>query len=75
MWKAGTRQTEKLRECRVWRDGQSVTTALAGMHAGATSHGNTMPAILDAWRAYATLGEICDALRDVFGTYQERSVL
>ena len=32
---------------------------------------NTMPFILDAVRAYATLGEICDALREVFGTYQE----
>ena len=30
-----------------------------------------MPRILDAVRAYATLGEICDAFRDVFGTYQE----
>ena len=32
---------------------------------------NTMPFILDAVRAYATVGEISDALRDVFGTYQE----
>ena len=32
---------------------------------------NTMPFILDAVRAYATLGEICDALRGVFGSYQE----
>jgi methylmalonyl-CoA mutase N-terminal domain/subunit len=36
---------------------------------------NTMPRLLDAVRAYATLGEICDALRDVFGTYQETSHL
>ena len=49
--------------------------ALAGLRDCATAHGNTMPYILDAVRAYATLGEICDALRDVFGTYQERSVL
>jgi methylmalonyl-CoA mutase N-terminal domain/subunit len=34
-----------------------------------------MPAILDAVRAYATLGEICDALRAVFGAYQETSHL
>ena len=32
-----------------------------------------MPLLLDAVRAYATLGEICDALREVFGTYQETS--
>ncbi len=31
-----------------------------------------MPALLDAVRCYATLGEICGALRDVFGTYEER---
>ena len=36
---------------------------------------NTMPYILEAVRAYATLGEICDALRDVFGTYQESSIV
>jgi methylmalonyl-CoA mutase N-terminal domain/subunit len=34
-----------------------------------------MPAILDAVRAYATVGEICDTLREVFGTYTETSVL
>ena len=36
---------------------------------------NTMPYLLDAVRAYATLGEICDALRAVFGTYQETTHL
>ena len=36
---------------------------------------NTMPRILDAVRAYATLGEICDSLREVFGTYQETAHL
>jgi methylmalonyl-CoA mutase N-terminal domain/subunit len=34
-----------------------------------------MPAILDAVRAYATVGEICDTLREVFGAYTETSVL
>jgi methylmalonyl-CoA mutase cobalamin-binding domain/chain len=36
---------------------------------------NTMPYILDAVRAYATLGEVCDALRDVFGAYQETTLI
>ena len=36
---------------------------------------NTMPFILDAVRAYATVGEIAAAFRDVFGTYTERSVV
>ena len=34
-----------------------------------------MPLILDAVRAYATLGEICDAFREVFGTYTETNIL
>jgi methylmalonyl-CoA mutase N-terminal domain/subunit len=34
-----------------------------------------MPPLIEAVRAYATLGEICDALRDVFGTYREQSIL
>lgn len=40
-------------------------------NAAADEAANTMPFILDAVRAYATVGEISDALRDVFGTYQE----
>ncbi len=72
---AAATQTEKLRDLRARRDGSAVNIALTGLRDCATSHGNTMPYILDAVRAYATLGEICDALRDVFGTYQERSVL
>ena len=38
------------------------------------SHANTMPYIMDAVRAYATVGEICDALRQVYGTYTETSI-
>ena len=38
---------------------------------GKISPANTMPFILDAVKAYATVGEICDALRDVYGTYEE----
>jgi methylmalonyl-CoA mutase N-terminal domain/subunit len=39
--------------------------------AGARTSANTMPLIIEAVRAYATLGEICDCLRPVFGEYQE----
>ena len=35
---------------------------------------NLMPFIFDAVKAYATLGEICDAMRDVFGTYEEVAI-
>jgi methylmalonyl-CoA mutase, N-terminal domain len=41
---------------------------------GKLSTANTMPYIIDAVRAYATVGEICDALREVYGTYEEVSV-
>jgi methylmalonyl-CoA mutase N-terminal domain/subunit len=41
---------------------------------GAISDANTMPYIVEAVRAYATAGEICDALREVYGTYTEVSV-
>jgi methylmalonyl-CoA mutase N-terminal domain/subunit len=36
---------------------------------------NTMPPLLDAVRAYATIGEMCDALRDVWGEYQEQAII
>jgi methylmalonyl-CoA mutase N-terminal domain/subunit len=38
------------------------------------SPANTMPYIVDAVRAYATVGEICEALREVYGTYTEVSI-
>ena len=41
---------------------------------GHISPANTMPYIIDAVRAYATVGEICEALRQVYGTYTEVSV-
>ena len=41
---------------------------------GNVSPANTMPYIVDAVRAYATVGEICDALREVYGTYTEASI-
>ena len=45
------------------------------MRKAASGTANTMPLILDAVRAYATVGEICDAFRDVFGTYTETTVI
>ena len=41
---------------------------------GHPSSANTMPLIIDAVRAYATVGEICEALRQVYGTYTEVSI-
>ena len=51
--------------------GLAVSDALAALGAAATGTGSTIPAMLDAVRAEATLGEICDVLRTVWGTYTE----
>jgi methylmalonyl-CoA mutase N-terminal domain/subunit len=72
---AAARQYERLEALRRRRDADQVRRCLDALKGAAETTENTMPRILDAVRAYATLGEICDALRDVFGTYQEASVL
>jgi methylmalonyl-CoA mutase N-terminal domain/subunit len=72
---AARRQVEKLAALRHRRDGSRVTSALDALRRAAGGAENTMPLILDAVRAYATVGEICAALRDVFGAYQEKSIL
>jgi methylmalonyl-CoA mutase N-terminal domain/subunit len=71
----GERQIERLEGLRRSRDSEAVQQALEKLRFAAASTSNTMPCILEAVRAYATLGEICNALRDVFGSYQETSVL
>jgi methylmalonyl-CoA mutase, N-terminal domain len=72
---AQTRQLEKLAKLKSRRNNRKVQTALHALRRTAEADGNTMPPILDAVRAYATLGEICDTLRAVFGTYTETSVV
>ncbi|HTM49838.1 MAG TPA: methylmalonyl-CoA mutase family protein [Bryobacteraceae bacterium] len=73
--KAHERQVAKLAALRKRRDGPRVTRSLDGLRRAAQGTENTMPYILDAVRAYATLGEICNALRDVFGSWQESSTI
>jgi methylmalonyl-CoA mutase N-terminal domain/subunit len=68
------RQIEALRELRERRDRDRVRAALRAVETRAGSGENLMPAILDAVRAYATLGEICDVLRKVFGEYRPGTV-
>ena len=68
-------QASKLAALRDTRDNGRVRAALDALRRAAEGTENTMPYILDAVRAYATLGEICDALREVFGTYQETSLV
>jgi len=65
-------QLELLRSIKASRDGQQVEAALQTLrNVAADPNANTMPAIIEAVKVYATVGEISDALRDVFGTYQE----
>ncbi len=65
------RQVERLNQTRTRRDKGAVANALEKLKQAASGNENTMPATIEAVAAYATLGEICDALRDVYGLYEE----
>jgi methylmalonyl-CoA mutase N-terminal domain/subunit len=67
-------QRERLAKVRSERDAAKVTEAIDALKRCAESNKNTIPFILDAVRAYATVGEICDAFRDVFGAYTETNI-
>ena len=69
------RQSKKLARRRQERDGKAAQAALEGLRGAAEGADNLMPPILEAVRAYATLGEMCDVLRGVFGTYEEKAVV
>ena len=69
------RQVERLREVRRKRSASDVEKTLNALRRAAEGTENTMPYILDAVRAYATVGEMCAALKDVFGSYTETSVV
>jgi methylmalonyl-CoA mutase N-terminal domain/subunit len=64
-------QEERLKKLRAERDNAQVERTLKRLAEGARGRENTMPLLLNCVRAYATLGEMCDALRPVFGEYQE----
>ena len=68
------RQCEKLRQLRAQRDNAVVEKNLASLKRAAEGTDNLMPPLLDCIRSYATLGEMCDALRVVFGEYQEPNI-
>jgi methylmalonyl-CoA mutase N-terminal domain/subunit len=78
-------QTRKLKALKARRSNDEVRRSLDALKKAAAqqpvvkadgkmSDANTMPYIIDAVRAYATVGEICDALREVYGTYEEVSI-
>ncbi len=62
-------QAKRLAQLRAGRDGSAVRRALAGLKRNADGSANVLPAMKEALAAQATVGEVCDALRDVWGTY------
>ncbi|MBE9573992.1 MAG: methylmalonyl-CoA mutase family protein [Proteobacteria bacterium] len=68
-------QMEGLEKLRSERDNSKVKGMLGDLKKAAQGKDNLMPVILEAVKAYATLGEICDELRDVFGEYQPVSTI
>jgi len=68
-------QIEKLEKLKSERDSEKVESMLAQLKKGAEGNDNLMPLILNAVKAYATLGEVCDTLREVFGEYQPVSTI
>ena len=68
-------QLARLARHRRERDAGAAAAALAALRAACAGDANLMPPILDAVRAYATLGEICGAMREVFGEYRPPTVI
>jgi len=68
-------QVERLEAFRASRDSATVERELARLRTAAGGSGNLMPLFVDAVDAGATLGEICNVLREVFGTYRAREVV
>ena len=68
------RQRENVQQVRAERDDEAVEESLAALRQACEGDANVMPYIVDAVKAYATTGEICDAMRDVFGEYRGATV-
>jgi methylmalonyl-CoA mutase N-terminal domain/subunit len=69
------RQLASTAQLRLTRDNAAVSRALDALRQAASGTANTMPLLLDAVRAYATIGEMCDVLREVWGEYQEQAII
>jgi len=68
------RQAERLRKLRAERSSAEVDRRLAALRRASEGSENLMPHIYEAVKAYATLGEICEAMRTVFGPYEEVAI-
>ena len=64
-------QVQRVQQVRTERDNEAVRSALERVEAAARGTDNLMPPVLSAVKAYATLGEICDVFRNVWGRYRE----
>src|SRR5262249_13361066 len=64
-------QVDRLKKVRGERNADAVKAALAKVEAAARGTDNLMPPVLEAVKAYATLGEVCDVFRKVWGQYRE----
>ena len=71
----GAQQVDRLGRLRDTRDNTAVSRALERLRHGAVGDENLLPILVDAVRAYATIGEMCDALRNVWGEYEETPAL
>jgi methylmalonyl-CoA mutase N-terminal domain/subunit len=69
------RQIENLDEVKEWRDDEEVEATLEAVRDAAQGDANLMPPIVDAVKAYATIGEISNVLRDVYGEYHPGSAM
>jgi methylmalonyl-CoA mutase N-terminal domain/subunit len=67
----GQMQTDKINALKSTRDNAAVAEKLAALKAACSTEDNLMPYIVDAVRAYGTLGEICGVMREVFGEYKQ----
>jgi len=68
------KQARQLAELRQSRNQEQVTAALGALRSSAEDGANVMPRLIDCTRAYATLGEMCGTLAEVFGVYEEPAV-
>ena len=67
-------QAERLRRLRAERSHDEVERRLNSLRKAAPGSENLMPHLYEAVKAYATLGEICDAMRESFGVYEETAI-
>ncbi len=65
------KQRKRIAEVKANRSTEATDSALSELHETAMNGGNLMPSLLKATRAYVTLGEMCDTLKEVFGVYDE----